>query len=166
MWGIEFYDEAAKTRRSMKPASPKTDESLLKNSKQKGKDEQDAPQETGAEELVTESRSNPDSSVTCENPSTDQSLQTNQSVFTSEQADLRPESAKETLEEKLGDNVRPTAAEDVRTTEAVERRRLVTPNLRDESIDEEYVIITHKKACDGEDLPKPGQYRVHSGWVS
>ena len=163
MWGIEVYDEAAKTRRSMKPASPKTDESLSKNSEQKGKDEEDAPQETGAEESGTESRLNPDSFLARENASADQSPQTNESVVTSEQADLRPESAKETLEEKLGDNVRLTAAEDVATTEAVERRRPVTPNLRDESIDEEYVIITHKKTCDSEDLPKPGKYGAHSG---
>lgn len=155
MWGIEFYDEAAKTRRSTKPASPKTDESLSKNSEQKDEDKEDAPQETGAEESVTEWGSNPDFSLTRDNASADQSPQTNQSVVSSEQPDLRPESAKETLEEKLGDNVRPTAAEDVGMTEAVERRHHVTPNLRDESLDEEYVIITHKKTCKSEDLPKP-----------
>ena len=163
MWGIEFYDEAAKTRRSMKSVSPKTDETPSKNSELKGKDAEDAPQETGTEELVTESCSGLDSSLKRENASSDQIPQPNQSVVTSEQADLRPELAKETLEEKLSDHVRPTAAEDVELTEVVERRRHMTPNLRDESIEEEYVIITHKRNCESKDLPKPGMYRAHPG---
>ena len=159
MWGIEFYDEAAKTRRSMKSVSPKTDETP----ELKGKDAEDAPQETGTEELVTESCSDLDSSLKRENASADQIPQPNQSVVSSEQADLRPELAKETLEEKLSDHVRPTAAEDVELTEVVEMRRHMTPNLRDESIEEEYVIITHKRNCESKDLPKPGMYRAHPG---
>lgn len=157
MWGIEFYDEAAKNRRSVKPISPKSDESTPTNLKPEINDtDQNASQETGTEELPSESRSGPDSSPTRGNALVDQSPQSNQSVVTSEQAESRPELPNETLEEKLGDHVTPAAAEDAGTTDGVENKRHVAPNLRHESIDEDYVIITHKTNRENEDLPEPG----------
>ena len=153
MWGIEFFDEAAKNRRSLKPPSPKSDGSTSKN-KQIEKETSDRD-ESGNQDSALQSQSVPDSSTSgSDQASTDQSPQSNQPAVISEQAEPRLEMPNdETSEEKIGDHVTVTAAEHGGTSEGVEKGRLITPNLRDESIDEDYVIIHHKEKGD---LPKPG----------
>lgn len=150
MWGIEFFDEAAKNRRTPKPPSPKSEEGSTSNNKQVDKENTtgDKSQGTGTQE---ESHSAPDSS-----PSVDKSPQSNQSAVISEQAEPRPELPNdETSEEKIGEHVTTVAAEDSGASEVVGRRRHVTPNLHEESIDEDYVII-HKRNSEDEDVHKPG----------
>ena len=159
MWGIEFFDEAAKTRRrSLKPLSPKSDGSAPKSKQVDNKDgDRDKSQETGTQDSPLQSQLSPDSSPTDSNKASgDQSPQSSQSAVISEQAEPRAKlSSDETSEEKIGEHVTVTAAEGSGTGEGVGKRPHATPNLRDESIDEDYVII-HHKGNEKADLPKPG----------
>ena len=145
MWGIEFFDEAAKNRRTPKPPSPKSEGSTSNNK------QVDQENTTGDDSQGTGTQSAPDSS-----PSVDKSPQSNQSAVISEQAEPRPELPNdETSEEKIGEHVTTVATDDSGTSEGVGRRRHVTPNLREETIDEDYVII-HKRNSEDEDIHKPG----------
>lgn len=156
MWGIEFFDEAAKNRRSVKTPSPKSD-GATSGSKQVQKElsDRDESQETGTQDSAPQSQPAPDSSPTgSDQASIDQSPQSNEPAAIPEQAeDCLEMPSDETSEEKIGDHVTVNAAEHVGTSEGEGKRHHVTPNLRDESIDEDYVIIHHK---DKGDLPKPG----------
>ncbi|XP_078381850.1 WD repeat and FYVE domain-containing protein 3-like isoform X3 [Oculina patagonica] len=157
-WGIEFFDEAAKNRRrSLLPLSPKSDGSTPKSKQvDSAAGVRDESQGTGTQYSSSQPQLSPDSSPTgSDKASVDQSPQSNQSAVISEQAEPRAKlSSDETSEEKSGDHVTVTAAEDSGKSEGVEKRPHVTPNLRDESIDEDYVIIHHKGNEKG-DLPKP-----------
>lgn len=156
MWGIEFFDEAAKNRRFLKPPSPKSDGSTSKSKQvEKETSDRDESQGTGTQDSTLQSQPAPDSSPTgSDQASMDQSPQSNQRAVISEQAEPRLEMPNdETSEEKIGDHVAVKPAEHAGTSEEVERGRHVTPNLRDESIDEDYVIIHHKEKGD---FPKPG----------
>ena len=157
MWGIEFFDEAAKNRRFLKPLSPKSDGSTSKSKQvEKETSDRDESQGTGTQDCALQSQPAPDSSPTgSDQASTDQSPQSNQPAVISEQAEPCLEMPKDEIsEEKIGDHVAVKPAEHAETSEGVEKsRRHVTPNLRDESLDEDYVIIHHK---DKGDLPKPG----------
>ena len=156
MWGIEFFDEAVKSRRSLKPPSPKSDGSTSK-SKQVGRETSDRneSQGTGTQDSASQSPPDPDSSPTgSDQASMNQSPQSNEAAVVSEQAEPRLEMPNdETSEEKTGDHVAVKVAEHGGTSEVVEKGHHVTPNLRDESVEEDYVIIHHKEKGD---LPKPG----------
>lgn len=156
MWGIEFFDEAAKNRRFLKPPSPKSDGSTSKSKQvEKETSDRDESQGTCTQDSALQSQPAPDSSPTgSDQASMDQSPQSNQRAVISEQAEPRLEMPNdETSEEKIGDHVAVKPAEHGETSEEVEKGRHVTPNFRDESIDEDYVIIHHKEKGD---LPKPG----------
>ena len=156
MWGIEFFDEASKNRRSVKPPSPKIDGAASESKQvQKEISDGDESQETGTQDSAPQSQPAPDSSPTgSDHASIDQSPQSNESAAIPEQAeDCLEMPTDETSEEKIGDHVTVNAAEHVGASEGEGKRHHVTPNLRDESIDEDYVIIHHK---DKGDLPKPG----------
>lgn len=160
MWGIEFFDEAAKNRRGLKPLSPKSDGSTSKSKQvEKETSDRDESQGTGTQDSALQLQPAPDSSPTGSDKAlVDQSPQSNQPAVISEQAEPRPEMPNdETSEEKIGDHVTVEAAEDGGTSEGTKKGRHVTPNLRDESIDEDYVIIHHKEKGD---LPKPGIFDV------
>jgi len=156
MWGIEFFDEAAKNRRSVKPPSPKSD-GATSGSKQVQKETSDRDESlaTGTQDSAPQSQPAPDSSPNgSDHASIDQSPQSNEPAAIPEQAeDCLEMPSDETSEEKIGDHVTVNAAEHVGTSEGEGKRHHVTPNLRDESIDADYVIIHHK---DKGDLPKPG----------
>ena len=156
MWGIEFFDKAAKSRRSVKPPSPKSDSSTSKSEQvEKENRDPDESQETGTEESALQSPPSPDSPQTGgDQASIYQNPQFNRPAVVSEQTEPRLEMPNdETAEEKIGDHVTVKAAEHGGTSEGVEKGRNVTPNLRDESIDEGYVIIHHKGKGD---MPRPG----------
>ena len=155
MWGIEFFDEAAKTRRSVK-LSPKTNDSISPKKQEENADAVSKdPRNTGAQNPTLDSQLRPDSSPTgSDKASVDLSQPSNQTAVSSEQAEPRPGVLNDgTSEEKISDLVTSTGAEDDGKI-----RRHVTPNLRDESIDDGYVIIDHKGSNEEEDLPKPGTF--------
>lgn len=156
MWGIEFFDEAAKNRRSVKTPSPKSNGATSESKQvQKETSDRDESQATGIQDSAPQSQPAPDSSpIGSDQASIDQSPQSNEPAAIPEQAeDCLEMPSDETSEEKIGDHVTVNAAEHVGTSEGERKRHHVTPNLRDESIDEDYVIIHHK---DKGDLPKPG----------
>lgn len=158
MWGIEFFDEAAKNRRSLKPLSPKSDSLTPKRKQEDNEDgDRDQSQGTGTQDSPLQSESAPDSSPTgSDKASVDQSPQSNQSADVSEQAEPRAKLLSYgTSEEKVSEHMTVTAEEDSGNNEGAQKRPHVTPNMRDESIDEDYVIIHHKGKEKG-DLPQPG----------
>ena len=154
MWGIEFFDKAAKNRRTLKQPSAQL---ATPKSKQVEKEtsDQDESQETGTEESAVQSPPSQDSPQTgSDQASMYQIPQFSKPAVISEQAEPRLEMPNdETSEGKNSDHVAVKAAEHGGTSEGVEKRSHVTPNLRDESIDEDYVIIHHKEKGD---MPKPG----------
>lgn len=153
MWGIEFYDEAAKNRRSVK-LSPKTNDSVSRAKQEKKSDvANDEYGNAGTQTPASSSLPSPGSlPITGDKSSVDMSPQSNPSVVSSEQAEPRSVKTNEkTSEEKAGHHVTFSAAGDSETG-----KRHVMPNLRDESVDDGYVIICHKDKCEKEELTKPG----------
>ena len=153
MWGIEFFDEAAKNRRSLK-LSPKSN-GLASPKKQEEKAEvaSEESRDIGPETPSLNSQLGPDSSPTSAvKPSVDPSPQSNQPAVSPEQAE--PPSGvtnEETCEEKNSEHVTPEAAGGGETN-----NRHVTSNLRVDSIDDGFVIIGHKEKTENEELAKPG----------
>ena len=141
MWGIEFFDEAAKSRRSSK-MSPKRRDSISPKKQE---------EKAGIINKDQASTSRPNaSSSDGDKASFTPSLPSARPAVSSEQAEPRPEVTNhESSEEKGTEHV---------TVEAVgsDRKRHVTPNLRDESIDDGYVIIERKGGIEEEQLARPG----------
>ena len=149
MWGIEFFDEAAKSRRSLK-LSPKIND-LVSPKKQEEKTEvvSEESRDIGAQTPSLDSQLGPDSSPS---NAVDPSPQSNHPAVSSEQAEPPPGVMnEETCEEKVSEHVTPEAAGDGEMN-----KRHVTPNLRDDSIDDGYVIIGHKERYEKEELANPG----------
>ena len=146
MWGIEFFDEAAKTRRSRKLSSKRNDSISSKKQEEKT----DAIKEDQAP--TSDSQSDPNTPPTGnDKTSVNPSPPSNQPAVSSEEAEPRSELTNvQTSEEKASEHVTVAAKEDDWTG-----RRHVTPNLRDDSIDDGYVIIGHKGSNE-EGLSKPG----------
>lgn len=140
MWGIEFFDEAEKSRRSVK-LSPKTDRVSC-----------DKQEKAGAQDPSWDSRSDSGFSyIRADKASTDQSEPIKQEVASPEQAQpLSGDVIEETHEEKRGDHVAIPEVGDDGTS-----KRHVTSHLRDESIDEGYVLVGHKENYESEDFLKP-----------
>ena len=153
MWGIEFFDETAKTRRSLKPSPKSNTPTTPKKQEEKSDSVSEESRETGLQAPTLDSPLGPDSTPTeSDKASVDLSPLSNQPAVSPEQAELRPGVTNdETSEEKSGDHVTPSAAGDNGSG-----KLHVTPNLRDESIDDGYVIIDHKGSNEKEGLPKPG----------
>ena len=141
MWGIEFFDEAAKSRRGSK-MSPKRRDSISPKKQE---------EKAGIINKDQGSSSSPNtSSSDSDKASYTPSLPSAQPAVSSEQAEPRPEVTNhESSEEKGTKHV---------TMEATgsDRKRHVTPNLRDESIDDGYVIIERKGGIEEEQLARSG----------
>lgn len=141
MWGIEFFDEAAKSRRISK-ISPKRRDSISP------KKQEEKAGIINKDQACTSSP-NASSSHSDKAPHTP-SLPSAQPEVSSEQAEPRPEVTNhESSEEKGTQHVTMEAA-------GSDSKRHVTPNLRDESIDDGYVIIERKGGIEEEQLAKPG----------
>lgn len=153
MWGIEFFDEAAKTRRSLKLSPKSNDLTSPKKQEEKAEVASEESPEIGPETSSLNSQLGPDSSPTSAvKPSVDPNPQSNQPAVSSEQAE--PPSGvtnEEPCEEKVSEPVTPEAAGDGETN-----NRHVTSKLRVDSIDDGFVIIGHKERFENEELAKPG----------
>lgn len=141
MWGIEFYDDAEKSRSSTK-VSPKTTD-LISHDKQ---------EEKGGDEGPWDVQSYSHSSTTKEDKaSTNLSTSIKRTVIFPEEAQPQTVHVNEEVnEEKIGDH-QTTPPE---STDGMNKRH-VTPNLRDESIDEGYVLVGHKEKYENQDLNQP-----------
>ena len=153
MWGIEFFDEAAKTRRSLKLSPKFNDVVSPKKQEEKSEATSEESRDIGPETPSLNSQLGPDSSPTgAVKPSVDPNPQSNQPAVSSEQAEPRSGVMnEETCEEKVSEHVTPEAAGDGETN-----NRHVTSNLRVDSIDDGFVIIGHKEKFEKEELAKPG----------
>ena len=142
MWGIEFYDDAEKSRSSTK-VSPKTTD-LISHDKQ---------EEKGGGEGPWDVQSYSHSSTTKEDKaSTNLSTPIKRTVIFPEEAQPQTVHVNEEInEEKIGDH-QTTPPE---STDGMNKQH-VTPNLRDESIDEGYVLVGHKEKYENQDLNQPG----------
>ena len=141
MWGIEFFDDAEKSRRSVK-ASPKTTDYVSRDKKE---------EKAGAQDPSLDSRSEPGLSVIrADEASADHGASIELQIVSPEQAQSRlKEVNEETQEEKIGDRVT-NPGSDARC------KHNMASHLRDESIDEGYVLVGHKEICESEDMLKPG----------
>lgn len=141
MWGIEFFDEAAKSWRGSK-MSPKRRDSISP----KKQEEKAGIINNDQASTSTPNASSSDSDKASYTPS----LPSAQPAVSSEQAEPRPEVTNhESSEEKRTEHVNMEAS-------GIDRKRHVTPNLRDESIDDGYVIIERKAGIEEEQLARPG----------
>lgn len=141
MWGIEFYDDAEKSR-SSKVSPKRTD--LVSHDKQ---------EEKGGGEGPWDFQSDSHSSTTKEDKaSTNLSSPIKQTVIFPEEAQPQTVHVNEEInEEKMGDH----QATPPESTDGMSKRH-VTPNMRDESIDEGYVLVAHKEKHENQDLHQPG----------
>lgn len=142
MWGIEFYDDAAKSCGSMK-VSPRTNDLVS----------HDEQQEKGGGQTPWDLKSDSHSSTTKEDEaSTDLSSSIKQPVPFLEEAQPQTLHVNEEInEEKIG-ALEMTPKE---STDGMNKRH-VTPNLRDESVDDGYVLVGHKEKYENHDLHQPG----------